>query len=224
MTSSILFPFAPFALLSTVFASPVFDSIDILEINSFSSRLGMCPQKIPIRRRQVVFTHSISPTMNGGITKPVIMDVVQYEGVNSPDCTSWQRGNREVCTAEWSHRLSCWSWWTTRAPIEPKICLLRFFSSVNCPPAANSIIQNSLWQSVKTLSTPYWISAAALSSGKQAQALRFWTWPEYWWLTPIVNGRLVLRFTESWIRWVFSCPEQLNRTHCPLVPLSVWPN
>ena len=33
---------------------------------------------------------------------------------------------------------------TTRAPIEPKICLLRFFSSVNCPPAGNSIIQNSL--------------------------------------------------------------------------------
>ena len=78
----------PPAPLSTVFASPVFDSIDILEINSFSSRHGMCPQKIPIRRRQVVFTHSLLPTMNGGITKPVIMDVVQYEGVNSPDCTS----------------------------------------------------------------------------------------------------------------------------------------
>ena len=38
----------------------------------------------------------------------VIMDVVQYEGVNPPDWTSLERGNREVCTDEWWHRLECW--------------------------------------------------------------------------------------------------------------------
>ena len=227
MTSSILFPFAPFALLSTVFASPVFDSIDILEINSFSSRLGLCPQKIPIRRRQVVFTHSLSPTMNGGITKPVIMDVVQYEGVNSPDCTSWQRGNREVFKVEWSHRLSCWSWWrdnkgTNRA--ENLLTTLFLQCELSSCWELNYSKQSRAnpWRLYKSTQwilynprrlCPLHIGSQQLPS-RVENKLKLWGFEPDLNIdgsTPIVNGRLVLRFTEYWNRWVFI---KMRRCHC----------
>ena len=83
---------------------------------------------------------------------------------------------------------------TTRAPIEPKICLLRFFDSVNCwelnyskQSPANRWILHPL----------HWISAAALWSGKQAQALRSEPDLNIDGCSPIVKGRLVLRFTET---------------------------
>ena len=73
------------------------------------------------------------------VTKPVILDVVQYEGVKPLDKGAIERFARMSGVTDWKR----WRGSTTRAPIEPKICLLRFFDSVN--PAGNSIIQKSLW-------------------------------------------------------------------------------
>ena len=137
----------------------------------------------------------------------VIMDVVQYEGVN---WASWQRaGNREVCTDEWLDRLECW-----RAPIEPKICLTFFW---HCPHAGNSIIQNSLRPIggffINSIQPNHRTSAAVLK-WKTSSSVEVWTWLESWWLWTHCQRRDGVTF-----HWMLLYPthgffSKMQRCHC----------